>query len=138
MKNNMVILSLVLVLALMASVGVAGASELMRIHVPFDFYAGNQQVPAGDYTFSMESSLSATGSRVKINSKDGEGICLLLTQPGQDESTSRLLFNKYGNKYFLTSVSIRGFKAALKATKLEQELRVQLQTPQNVVLVAQR
>jgi hypothetical protein len=138
MKKNMALLSLAAVLVLMTSAGVAGANAGMRIQVPFDFYAGNQQLPAGDYTFSMESGLIATGSRVTIHTKDGKGICFLLTQPGKDETATRLLFNKYGNKHFLTSVSIRGFKAALRTTKLEQELRAQLQTRQDIVIVAQR
>jgi hypothetical protein len=138
MNKNMVILSLVLVLALLTSAGFVSANVGMRVHVPFEFYAGDLQMPAGDYSIAMESGLFATGSQVRIHSKDGKGICILLAQPGNGATASQLLFNKYGSKHFLTSVSIQGFKAALKATKLEQELRAQLQTRQNVVIIAQK
>jgi hypothetical protein len=138
MKNTIVILSLVVVLALTTSVGFAGASALMRVHIPFEFYAGDQQMPAGDYTVSMESSLFATGSQVRIHSQDGQRICFLLAHPGKDEAASQMSFNRYGNKHFLATVSIKGFRAALRATKLEHEIRAQLQTQQNVVTIAQK
>ena len=138
MRNNLVILSLVAALALTACVAFAGAPVGMRINVPFEFYAGDQRLPAGEYTFEMESGLVATGSRVTVQSKDGAGLFFMMTQPGTDEASSRLLFNKYGNRHFLTSVSIQGFKAAVSATKLEKELRAQITDQKNVVLVAQK
>ena len=109
----------------------------MRINVPFDFYAGDQQLPAGEYTFSMESGLVATGSKVVVQSPNGEGLFFLMTRPGTDETASRLLFNKYDNRYFLSSISIQGFKASVRITKLEKELRAQLPNPKNVILLAQ-
>jgi hypothetical protein len=138
MRNNLVVLSLAAVLALTAGFGFAGANAGMRISVPFDFYAGDRQFSAGEYTFAMESGLEATGSLVAVRAKDGTGICFLVTRPGTDESTSRLLFNKYGDKHFLASVSVQGFKAAVRTTKLEKELRAQLQDQKNVVIVAQK
>jgi hypothetical protein len=138
MRKNIVVLSLVAVLTLMACTGFAGANVGMRIHVPFDFYAGEEQLPAGEYTFAMEPGLVATGSQVTVHSKDGKGLCFLLAQPGTDETASRLMFNKYGNAHVLNSVSINGFKAALKITKIERELRAQIQNQKNVVIVAQK
>jgi hypothetical protein len=138
MRHHLAILSLVAVLALTAAIGYAGANVGMRINVPFEFYAGDQTLPAGEYTFAMESGLVATGSQVTIQTKDGKGVCFLLTQPATDEAASRLLFAKYGNKHFLSSVSIQGFQAAVKATKLERELQAQLQKQPNVILFAQK
>jgi hypothetical protein len=138
MRNKMVVLSLVAALALTASAGFAGANVGMRINIPFDFYAGDQSLPAGEYTFAMESGLVATGSKVTVHSQKGTGLCFLITRPGTDEGASRLLFNRYGNKHFLTSVSIQGFMAGVKTTKLERELRTEIQNQKNVVIVAQK
>jgi hypothetical protein len=138
MRKNIVILSLVAVLALTASAGFAGGTVGMRINIPFNFYAGDEQLPAGEYTFAMESGRDATGSQVTVHSKDGKGLCFLLARPGTDETASRLMFNKYGNAHVLNSVSINGFRAALKTTKLERELRAQIQNQKNVVIVAQK
>jgi hypothetical protein len=63
---------------------------------------------------------------------------MLVTRPGTDAIDSKLLFNKYGNKHFLSSVSIQGFKAGVKMQKLERELRAQLQKQSNVVNIAQK
>jgi hypothetical protein len=133
MKKNLVILTLVAAFTL-ASFGFAGADTTMRISVPFDFYAGNEQLPAGEYTFAMGSDSSI----VTVRAKEGTGICILLAKSGTDAATDRLLFNKYGNKHFLSGVSIQGVKAEVNRVKLEKELSAQYQREQNAVLFAQR
>jgi hypothetical protein len=137
MKNNLVILSLVAVFTLFAGFGFAGTAT-MRISVPFDFYAGDQQLPAGEYTFQMGSPLAQTASVVTVRAKGGEGLCILATQPGTDLADAKLLFNKYGNKHFLTSVSIKGLKAGVQMMQLEKELRAQAERGRNTVIIAQR
>jgi hypothetical protein len=133
MKKNLVILTLVAAFTL-ASFGFAGAGTAMRISVPFDFYAGNEQLPAGEYTFAMGSE----SSTVTVRAKEGTGICILLAKSGTDTAADRLLFNKYGGKHFLSGVSILGVKADVKMVKLEKELRAQFQREQNAVLFAQK
>jgi hypothetical protein len=137
MKNNLVILSLVAVFTLFAGFGFAGTAT-MRISVPFDFYAGDQQLPAGEYTFQMGSPLAQTASVVTVRAKGGTGLCILATQPGTDAADAKLLFNKYGNKHFLTSVSIKGLKAGVQMMRLEKELRAQTERDRNTVTIAQR
>jgi len=138
MRKNLVVLSLVAAFTLMASFGFAGSGAAMRITVPFDFYAGSEQLPAGEYTFEMASGITSTGSLVTIRTQKGMGMCMLITQPGTDAIDSKLLFNKYGDKHFLSSVSIQGFKAGVKMQKLEQELRAQFQKQKDVVTIAQK
>jgi hypothetical protein len=138
MRKNLVVLSMLAAFTLMASFGSAGSGAAMRITVPFDFYAGSQQLPAGEYTFEMASGITQTGSLVTIRTQKGEGMCMLVTHPGQDATDSKLLFNRYGDKHFLSSVSIQGFKAGVKMQKLEQELRAQFQKQKDVVTIAQK
>jgi hypothetical protein len=137
MKRNLLAFSLVASLAFIACSAFSDAPT-MRVNVPFDFYAGNEQLPAGEYTFEMESGLVQTGSKVTIRTNGGAGICFLLTMPETDASSAKLLFNKYGNKHFLSSVSIKGFKAGLKAQRLEKELRAQTAKPDSIAIVAQK
>jgi hypothetical protein len=138
MRKNLVVLSLVAAFTLIASFGFAGSRAAMRITVPFDFYAGNQQLPAGEYTFEMASGLTQTGSLVTIRTQKGVGMCMLVTHPGKDAIDSKLLFNKYGDNHFLSSVSILGFTAGVKMHKLERELRAQFQKQKDVVIIAQK
>jgi hypothetical protein len=138
MRKNLVVLSLVAAFTLMASFGFAGSGAAMRITVPFDFYAGSEQLPAGEYTFEMASGITQTGSLVTIRTQKGAGMCMLVTHPGQNAVDSKLRFNKYGDKHFLTSVSIQGFTAGVKMQKLEKELRAQFQKQKDVVTIAQK
>lgn len=140
MRNNLVILSLVVVFALMTSSAFAENEFHMRVNVPFDFYVGDQSLSAGEYTFAMSSGLLPTASSVKIFTLDGKPICIVNTQAGQDEvkSTDLLRFNQYGDKQFLSSISIRGFRAGLQMPKLEKELRAQLKNEQKPVKIAQK
>jgi len=139
MKRNLVVLSLAAALTLMAASGIASTSVSMCIRVPFDFYAGDQKLPAGEYSFGMGSGLLPTASVVTLRAGDGKGIWIMVTKPEIDRpSLDRLVFNRYGDKHFLSTVSIQGFKAAFKVQKHEKELRSQVQRMQNTVAVAQK
>jgi hypothetical protein len=138
MKKNLALLALVVLFALMASFGFAVSGATMHITVPFDFYAGTELMPAGEYTFEMTSSTGQTGSLVTILTREGLGICMLGARPGTHAAASQLMFNKYENKYFLSSVSIQGFKAEVKMQNLEKEVRAQLQKQRDTVTIAQK
>lgn len=129
MKKNLVLLGLVVVLAGTANLMFGGTGAGMRINVPFDFYVGDQLLPKGEYIFNMGTVGLAAASSVTVRSKDDTEMKLLTTIPNVNENPTiaSLRFNRYGNKHFLTSVAIRSFKANLKVTRLERELRVQLQ-----------
>ncbi len=139
MKKSLVLLSMVAVFSLMASFAVADAGVLMRVDVPFDFYLGDQLLPAGEYQVKMDSSYGATASFVIVRSTDGRGIGMLTTQSGDnaDRATSQLRFNRYGKKCFLSGVSIDGRKATLKVYKLEKELMSQIDKAGSITVIAQ-
>ena len=138
MKKNLVVMSFVLVLGLMA--GFAFAGENMRINVPFAFYMGDQLFPAGEYRFDMSHGNYATASLVNVWAPKGADNRLLMTAAGTDKSATanQLVFNKYGQKLFLSTISINGYKAALKALSLERELRSQTEKAPAVITVAQK
>jgi len=140
MKKNLVLLSVMVVIGLMASFGFAGAGIGMRINVPFDFYLGDQLFSNGEYNVQMDSSNDATASHVIIWATSGSGNRMLLTTPGteKNQSVNQLGFNKYGKKCFLSTVSIGGHKATLKMQKLERELRAQMDTAPSTIAIAQK
>ena len=140
MKKNLTLWAIIAVFGLMASFAYAGAGIGMRIHIPFDFYLEDQLLPSGEYSFEMDSGTHATASHVIVWSTEGTANKMLLTSPGADHSTSmnQLTFNKYGKKYFLSTVLIGGHKATLKVFKLEKELRGQMENKSNTIAIAQR
>lgn len=139
MKKNLVLLSMVAVLSLMAGFAYAGSGVAMRINVPFDFYLENQLFPAGEYRLEMGNGYSATASHVTVWATEGKEIKMLTALPGIEAHATMdyLRFNSYGDKYFLSSISIRGHKAMLKMFKLERELRSQLENARKNTTVAQ-
>jgi hypothetical protein len=140
MKNNLVVLSLVAAFTLLSSFAFAGTGVGMRISVPFDFYLGDQKLPAGEYDFDMGSGFLPTAAVVTVRAKNGTGIWVMATQAGtnQDASANQLSFNQYGDKQFLSSVSIQGFQAGVRMLKLEAETRTQLQKEKSTVVIAQK
>ena len=138
MKKNLVVLSFVIVFGMLASLAFAG--ENMRINVPFAFYMGDQLFPAGEYRFDMNHGNYATGSFVNVWAPKGADNSLLMTAAGTDKNSiaNQLAFNKYGQKFFLSTVSINGYKATLKMVDLERELRSQAVQAPGVITVAQK
>jgi len=129
MKKTLAVLSLVVLSSLMAGFVHAGSGAAMRITVPFDFCIQDQQFPAGQYRFEMDSGYLATASHVTVWEADGKGVRILSTLPGSDADAnmSSLRFNKYEDKYFLASVSILGNKANVKMADLEKQVRSQIE-----------
>jgi hypothetical protein len=138
MKKNPVLLSAVAAFILMSSVALAGSGVAMKIHVPFDFYVGDQLMQAGVYSFEMGSGPAAIASIVKIRSERSAGIIALTTPGLSGTELDQLRFNQYGEKCFLSAVSIRGFEANFKMLKLERELRTRIEKIGSTILVAEK
>ena len=138
MKRSTVFPSLIAATILWAGLSFAGTTAAMKVNVPFEFYIEDQLLPAGVYKFEMSSARGATASSVTVWSKDGDAIRMLFTFPGENENsqTNHLRFNQYGDKNFLSSVSINGHNATLKTFKLEKELRSQLKQEGRHAIVA--
>jgi len=133
-------MSSVVVLALTLSVAYAGAAKSMIINVPFEFYMQDQVLPAGEYKFEMGSVVLPTGSVIVIRTGEGKGISFLLTRSENNKGSfqSRLRFNQYGEKHFLSSVSVGSCKANLSISKLERELRASNKAARTETLIAEK
>jgi hypothetical protein len=99
---------LILVVAVAFATAVVSAnaqsSNTMRSQVPFEFIVGNKTLPAGEYKVSSPLSNNAA---VMIRSTDGEnGVVRLTNSIGSNADTSqaKLVFHRYGDKYFLAEI----------------------------------
>jgi hypothetical protein len=79
------------------------------VNVPFQFHAGNAKLPAGDYRIHVLDDSNPTV--MEITSGDGSTSTLFRVRdtdinaaPGKDE----LVFNRYGNRYFLAKLFQQG------------------------------
>jgi hypothetical protein len=74
-----------------------------EVSIPFDFSAGKAALKAGTYGFKR-----MAGNAIAISTADGKPIALVnapLTIGSRDfKAGERLVFNKYGEDYFLSQV----------------------------------
>jgi len=82
--------------------GTAMAQEhAVKANVPFDFTVGNAHVPAGTYT------ITSTGapSMVELRSDSGKvHIFGSAYNSGKQSDRGKLVFDKYGDRYFLREI----------------------------------
>ena len=87
------------------------SQRLMKVNIPFAFSAENHSLPEGEYLV-----LTVTPERsIRIVSADGKHTAIVNTLPNYAKSpseSSRLVFHRYGNEYFLAQVWTAGQNVA--------------------------
>jgi len=142
MKRMLLLLTSALALLVFTFGASASPAIRLKAHIPFAFYVGSEELPAGEYIFSLRELAphSASASSLAVLRKDGTMVTWLPTLPGSDCRTmeDRLQFNKYGNKYFLSKVENWGSQANLRVTGAERELRAKGNSIQGPTLLAMK
>jgi hypothetical protein len=108
-----------LVLLLGASATSAGSIEL-RADIPFDFMVGNKMLPAGTYTVSRPADNTLQIRNQKVN----HGIASVLAKimgSAKTQGLTTLIFNRYGDRYFLSQVWTKGSANGYSVQKSSQE-----------------
>ena len=100
-KTLRLFLSLAVTLALAA--GVSAQSSALLVKIPFDFYVDNTVMTSGTYVVS----LTDGGHVLQVSGKDRHSGVFSMTNPGSPPAArnkNALVFNRYGNQYFLSEV----------------------------------
>jgi hypothetical protein len=97
----------------------------LDVNIPFQFHAGNTKLPAGKYRIHVldDSDLSV----IEISSADGSTSALFQVQESDANSTpakNELIFNKYGNRYFLAKLFDEGNPSGSKVVESRYEKQV--------------
>jgi hypothetical protein len=124
--GSMKVLAAVAVVALL-TVGLAGPAQAqstgIRVYVPFEFRVGDTVLPPGTY----EVWSTGNGGAISISDRTGHSA-VILTNGTKNRSVnpaeSQLVFNAYGNRYFLGEVRWSGYSTArlLPKSKVEMEM----------------
>ena len=110
-----------LLVLLGASAASAGSVEL-RADIPFNFMAGNNMLPAGTYHVSQ--AVASHGVLLISNQKPDHGATFVQTissEKGRTQTETRLIFNRYGDRYFLSQVWTAGRISGYMIPKSSQE-----------------
>jgi hypothetical protein len=84
----------------------------LEANIPFTFHAGGAKLPPGKYTIHVLDNSDL--GLMEIQSADGRTAALFQVQDAQastDPKKSELVFNHYGNRYFLSKLFDEGEKA---------------------------
>jgi hypothetical protein len=102
----------------------AQALDAFVIHVPFDFVAGEKQMPAGRYT--VRRVRSDAESALFIRSEDGRSTAVVLTNTGEaNPRAAALVFRRHGDRYFLAEISAPGTASVRKLPRTGAERRLE-------------
>ena len=110
MKRNLLkaftMLMLLVTLSLASAVVSAQTQATKKVvaTIPFEFSVGYKTMPAGDYVVEV---IATAGDALMIRSADDPVSALRLSEATSREkkqSHARLIFNRYGDKYFLSEV----------------------------------
>ena len=101
------------------------AQSTFRAEIPFDFVVANKRLPAGEYQVKP-----ATEKVILIQSQDARSSALAMTikvHAGKTSDVTKLVFNRYGEQYFLSKIWTRSSDTGRELTKcrLEREVAAQ-------------
>jgi hypothetical protein len=120
MKKRILLMTSILTLAALASTRVAEAQQKMIVHVPFAFVAGDATLPAGEYSVQT----SERNSSITLICRDEASSAMVLSSAAEKlepATKSVLIFNRYGNRYFLSQFWIEGNRRGRELPKSARE-----------------
>ena len=93
----------------------------MRVNVPFAFHNGSQRMPAGVYKVTIESE-----HLILLQGASKSGYVNTNPEIGKPAATGKLVFQRYGDQYFLRDVWPASSETGEKCTKskLERETEI--------------
>jgi hypothetical protein len=120
--NTLRIAMLAATSVLLSTASAFAQASHMRMHIPFAFAAGESRLPAGDYRISVDT----TFQRFLIQREGGSSIYLLAQRESSRKVSDRatLVFNKYGDRYFLKSIARAGDDRSFECAQSRAELEM--------------
>jgi hypothetical protein len=117
----MTILMLAAVLTVGAQAQTVSGQQVLA-SVPFEFNVGNTTLPAGKYVITV---LNPTSDRriLQVRSTDGRSSAMILTSAviGKAADNAKLVFHRYGDRYFFAQAHLAGDATTLAAVKSRAE-----------------
>jgi len=122
---------------LLATASASAQTVELKANIPFNFIVNKADLPAGTYSLKRQ---GTTETVMVIESTDRQTEKMVLphtcTSP-QPSTQSKLVFHRYGNRYFLSQVWTVGYYQGRELPKSPRETEIAQDYPvENVVLAA--
>ena len=125
MKRHLNIPMAMIVLAGVFTIGAqAQTSSVQKViaTIPFEFNVGETRLPAGKYTITVA---NPTSDRkiLQIRNADGRSNAMIVTScvVGNVTEKTKLVFQRYGDRYFFAQAQMAGDPTSLTAVKSKAE-----------------
>jgi hypothetical protein len=122
---------------MLASLSAYGQSVRVKANIPFNFSVTGATLSAGVYTIQ---SLTSDGRVLSVLDSDMKAQGMVLStrcESLNDAKQTKLVFHRYGDRYFLTQIWMAGRNSGHQIPKSPRETEVAKDyTMQEVVLVA--
>jgi hypothetical protein len=108
--------------ALLVTTLAAPLTVKIRAEIPFDFMVGKRRLPKGEYLIE---SINDSGTLTIRHAKKGKAVAFnTIRQKPTDSPKSKLIFNRYGDQYFLARIWDGSSETILKLNKSKTEKRI--------------
>jgi hypothetical protein len=121
------ILSSAIAMSLLAPTGSAQAQSSLpiRAKIPFAFQAGPYKMPAGLYYVSLRRPDHAVLFEQRDPGKHAAAFLVVTpSEDGKIQTTARLVFNRYEDRYFLSAVWEENSKLGITCTPSHEEKEI--------------
>jgi hypothetical protein len=124
---------MVLMLTVLPVYGQMDVTSTIKMGISFGFNVGNKTLPAGEYLVSP-----LNEKTIKIQNFDGHHSVVVMTNSlisGSGPQRPKLVFRKYGDRYFLSQAWLRYSEAGRELFVSAQELELARTQIQSTVIV---
>jgi hypothetical protein len=149
MKKQIYMVVAVIALLTIANLSSANAQTQPRVqltvNIPFEFSIGDKNMPAGEYTVRCTNP-SSDAKVLQLLSSDRHVSVMVRTNSviGKMHDDAKLVFNRYGEQYFLAQVWLASDTDGMQALKsrsekqMARELAANKLTKETVAITAKR
>jgi frataxin-like iron-binding protein CyaY len=136
-------LMVIITLAFASALASSAQTRSLVVNIPFEFSVGNKTLPAGEYIVNYASQASREGLTIQKNDGSANAISMTMNVTSREpQKQARLVFNKYGDRHFLSQIwmasrtSGRELNKSRSERALETELAKSDVKAETVILVA--
>jgi hypothetical protein len=121
-QQNYTIAVVLILSAVIASTPIFAQSSTLRANIPFDFYVADKLLPAGKYTITP----TAHGDTLQVSGPSNSSVFVMTSGLKTNKATelSRLVFRRYGNTNFLSTVYWTGFPSGKELARSSMEKKL--------------
>lgn len=125
-------------LATLAALALPAQNVKLQANIPFDFHIGAALMPAGEYLVTHTSGILLL--RGQYNRPKSAGAIVISAAKGIGNAGDKLVFNRYGDEYFLSTVwqATAGSGLMVPKTKREKEIAASFARPPQAAVLALR